>query len=153
MPPRKPPGKHSAASKATPSASAAAAESSNRPTRASREDPPPVKSSKTRGRAPVQTEATDEGNGQRDDPRSEVEPEIFESFFPELNLSDYMLQLDKWPLARLKKCLAQAKNRRRNRPPPEIVAAAKGLVRDREKVVIMLALIGGCREGLIRKEL
>lgn len=77
----------------------------------------------------------------------------FESFYPPLNLATYLQQLDKWPLARLKKALAEAKYPRRNRPPAEVAAAAVGLVRDREKVIIMLALIGGCREGLIRREL
>lgn len=77
----------------------------------------------------------------------------FESFFPALNLSTCLQKLDKWPLACLKKALAQAKHPRRNCPPPEVTAAAAGLVRDREKVVFMLALIGGCQEGLIRKVL
>lgn len=154
MPPRKTASKASASAKQTASASKA--------TPATTEPAPSTKraSNRRRGQDPAEDEAEEESVPDNDE--EQVDPPTtgngnakkpFESFFPALDLGTYLQQLDKWPLARLKKALAQAKHPRRNRPPPEVTAAAAGLIRDREKVVIMLALIGGCREGLIRKVL
>lgn len=128
----------------------APAKGSTGPGRPSRKAAPPGSQETTRQSRAVQDETVGNSDDDEDDPAG---IKGFESYYPALDLESYIEQLDKWSLSRLKKALADQKYPRRNRPPPEIVSAAKGLVRDREKVVIMLALIGGCREGLIRKEL
>lgn len=140
----KPPGASKGSSKASKSAQAPAPQPTRTVSR--RRQPQPEVQEEA-----VQTE--DEQEPEEDPGVGDNNSQAFESFFPPLTLENFLQQLDKWSIAKLKKALAKANNRRRNRTPPEVSSVACSLVRDREKIVLMLALIGGCREGLIRKEL
>lgn len=119
-------------------------------------------SRQTRSKAPVAANTSDKGNDAATNTRSDHEesptppagPEpVFDSHFPGLELHSVTSQHDKFTVAQLKELLTKANNPRRSRLQEPIRAKIREILGDLEKTILMLGLIGGCREGLIRKAL
>lgn len=77
----------------------------------------------------------------------------FVSFLPGHNLENFADKLGNWTIKSLKKAIAEANIPNHSRCPRAVQDALKIAHRNFEKTLLILCLIGNCRESVLRKYL